>query len=117
MRKFLNWYSISIMVILVTTGILFFIYQNENSEGAIFLRLFIIAYSTGYLIVLYGIKRIFETNDKKNINKFEKAVGILGYFGAFIAFLVSGSLGFLCVVPLFTLIGVAIYRQSGKIRE
>lgn len=117
MRKYLNWFLLSSVVILVTTGILLFIFRNEDSEGAIFGRILIIAYSTGYLIVLYGIKRIFEANGGKNMNKLEKAVGILTYFGALIAFMVSGSLGILCVVPLLTLIVVAKYRQSGKSRE
>ena len=51
MRKFINWYSISITIILVSVSIFLFFIRNEYSEGAIFARPLIVIVSIGSLIV------------------------------------------------------------------
>lgn len=98
MRKYLNWYSISVAIILVPGSIFLFIIRNENSEGAIFLRPILIALLFGLWFILTIIKVATRPSKPNAIKYVIRSIVFLLIVGILLMFVFQNSLGTILIL-------------------
>ena len=93
MRKYLNWYSLAVIIILIPGSIFLFITRNENSEGAIFLLPILNASCIGLWLTLTLIRIVTRPSNPIAIKYVLRSISLLLIVGVLLMFVFQNSWG------------------------